>query len=367
MYEAVLASVEFSGEVAAPPSTPGQVIRQWAISAEASSEYSSDGWSAMEATGAPDVDTCSDSPRAWASRASNTEEYLVLFYETPVNPTELTIYQTYNPSQVVEILFIDTDGETWVLWYGEPEELSHCPDVWTHSIELDEVFYTDTVVIWVDQSILGLGWAEIDAVELVGYPMDATAAPVQDVPEQPVQPPVGDVPTNFSGLMADPVYQGWINIQIGETMEADLDRIMTIEGRKSTDTWKPRESHKQTYLYEMPWDGMIGYISVTNEGWVYWINVSPNMHPDDFVLATVNREKYQELKAIYDRDRVIPYTVMANILESPGFLREESIGEENGIVRSIYNWYNAAGDRITGIFMDGMLTGAIALNYIEAP
>jgi len=197
--------------------------------------------------------------------------------------------------------------------------------------------------------------------------MGITYVPEQEEPSQPAQPPVGDIPTNYSGLMAGPVYQGWVSIVIGETMEGELDQIMTVEGRKSTDSWKPRESHKQTYLYKMPWAGMTGYISVTTDGWVYKQSVTNNTHPDDFKLATVNREMYEQLKAIYNRDKAIPYAVMANILESPGFLRETFIGEEDGIIRTIYNWYNADGDRITGTFLDGVLTGAMGLNYIPAP
>lgn len=369
IFEALLASIKFGEGPAGGVSAPGQVIRQWAVWAEASSEYTSGDWSAMQATGAPDVDVCGDDPLAWASTQPDTEEYLVLYYETPVNPTELVIHQSHNPSQVVEIQLIDTTGETWLLWYGDPETVEYCPDVWTHTIELDEVFYTDTVVIWVDQSVLGLGWVEIDAVELVGYPQGVPIAPIEDQPpaqEPPSGPTVGNVPTNYSGLMAGPVYQGWVNIIIGETLEADLDRIMTIPGSKSTDSWKPRESHKQTYLYDMPWAGMTAYISVTTDGWVYKKNVTANTHADDFALATVTRETYEQLKAIYDRDKVIPYEVMANMLGSPGFLREQWIGEDDGIVRSTYNWYNASGDRITGIFLDGRLTGIMGLNFIEA-
>ncbi len=369
VFEALLASIKFGDPAVAGVPGPGQAIRQWAVWAEASSEYTSHDWSAMQATGAPDVDVCGDNPLAWASSQPETEEYLVLYYETPVNPTELVIHQSHNPSQVVEIQLIDTAGETWLLWYGDPEDVEYCPDVWTHTIELDEVFYTDTVVIWVDQSILGLGWVEIDAVELVGYPQGVTVPPVEDQPpaQEPSAPPTAaDIPTNYSGLMAGPVYQGWVNIIIGETMEADLDRIMTITGRKSTDSWKPRESHKQTYLFDMPWTGMTGYISVTNDGRVYKKNVTANVHVDDFALSTVNRETYEQLKAIYDRDKVIPYEVMANMLGSPGFLREQWIGEDDDIVRSTFNWYNASGDRITGIFLDGRLTGIMGLNFIPA-
>ncbi len=368
-FTALLGSIEITeAESVTEPDLPQEVIRQWAIYAEASTEYTDTDWSAMQATGAPDVDGCGDDPQAWASRYSNTRDHLRLEYETPVNPTELVIYQTYNPSQVVEILFEDVDGDVWVLWEGVPERVE-CPDTWVHTIELYEVFYTDTVILIIDQSLNDWGWAEIDAVELVGYPIGATVTQ-PDPPAQPPEQPItdnGDIPTNYDGLMAGPIYQGWVNIVIGETMEEDLDRIMTIEGRKSTDSWKPRESHAQTYLFTMPWEGMTGYISVTTDGWVYKKNVTSNTHPTDFALATVNREVYEELKAIYDQDKVIPYAVMAKRLGSPGFLREQYIREDDGVIVATYNWYNADGDRMTGIFFNGRLTGMMGLNYIEAP
>ena len=96
---------------------------------------------------------------------------------------------------MVEIQFIDTDGETWTLWYGEPERISTCPDEWTHTIELDEVFLYRHRGHLVDQSVLG--WAEIDAVELVGYPMGSTSTTVQEEPEVQI-PSLLDIPENFS-------------------------------------------------------------------------------------------------------------------------------------------------------------------------
>ncbi len=350
-----------------------QVIRQWANDAYASSEYSSSDWSARQATGAPDVNSCGSNSKAWSPAYIDTEEYIEVFYDTPVIPTELVIYQSLNPSQVVEIQFIDTDNEAWLLWYGDPEEVSDCPDRWTHTVELDEVFYAKSVVIFVDQGMMNWGGVEIDAVELVGYPegVDISSSPTVQEPSGSGQQgsagqPAGDVPTNYSGLMAGPVYQGWINVIVNESKEADLDRIMTIPGKESTEAFKPRPEHKMTYLYQMPWDGMIGYISVTTDGIVYKKSVSSFTHPTDFVLDTVTWDMYEELKAIYDRDKVIPYPVMANLLESPGFLYEEYFRTDDGKIKSTYTWYNGDGDRISGIFIDGLLTGIAGLSYIEA-
>jgi hypothetical protein len=379
-YEEELSNEDTDNESVAPVTPPvnevvvqePQIIRQWASNAYASTEYSSTDWSATQATGAPDVNSCGSNPKAWSPAYIDSEEYIEVFYDIPVIPTELVIYQSLNPSQVVEIQLVDTNGEAWLLWYGDPEEVSDCPDMWTHTIELEETFLAQSIVIFVDQGMMNWGGVEIDAVELVGYPEGAEIStstivvePEENTDQASAGTNSGDIPTNYEGLMAGPVYQGWINVIVNETKEADLDRIMTIPGKESTEAWKPRPEHKMTYLYQMPWEGMTGYISVTTDGIVYKKSVTSFTHPTDFVLDTVTWEMYEELKAVYDRDKVIPYSVMANMLESPGFQYEQYFRTDDGKLISTYTWYNAEGDRISGYFLDGTLTGIMGLNFIE--
>lgn len=147
-----------------------QPLRQWASSAYASSEYSSTDYSASRATGAPDVDNCGDNVNAWASREPDTEEWLELTYDVPVVASEINIYQSFNPSQVVEVQIVDTNGESYAIWGGPPESVENCPDLMTITVVLDEEIYVKQVVVFVDQSVMGWGWSEIDAVELVGFP-----------------------------------------------------------------------------------------------------------------------------------------------------------------------------------------------------
>jgi hypothetical protein len=350
-------------------------IRQWGASAYASSEYSATNGSALRATGKPDVFQCGENPNAWAPSADNTEEYLVVTYEVPVLPTEVSIYLSAYPSQVVEIQFLDVDGEAWLFWHGNPEKISTCPDKWVHTIELDESIYVNAIIIFVDQSITGWGRAEIDAVELVGYPQGVLAAQTSTAQDPPVLPteaaPVvseqGQVPANFTDWMAGPIYQGWINIQINQTRVEDLDKIMTIPGRRETSSYKPRDNHADTFIYDFGRDKLLAYISVTTDGVVYKKAVTANSNLTGHGLTSVNRENYEALKAIYNRDKVIPYVVMANLLESPGFLREEYIRQDDGKVINTYNWYSHKGDKIVGIFYDGLLTGVMGLNFIETP
>jgi hypothetical protein len=149
---------------------PGSgVISQWADSAEASSEFADPEWSASQAAGSPDSPGCGDYQFAWASAASDSVETLDLTYEVAVYPLEITIIESFNPDQVVkvEVYNPDTGGYYTVLQKNPMAVDRPCPYLLTVPVEGIE-FRTDLIRITIDQSQLGLGWNEIDAVELVG-------------------------------------------------------------------------------------------------------------------------------------------------------------------------------------------------------
>jgi len=305
--------------------------------------------------------------RAWASLSADTEEWLMLDYAQAVFPIEINIYQSYNPSQVVEVHVVDTDGFDYLVWEGQPEVINYCPDLMTITLDLEQEIYVDQVVIVVDQSVLGLGWVEIDAVELVGYPEGEQVqvnqpAASTNVPAGP--PSNAAIPDNYSGWMAGPVYQGYLSVIPGVTMVDELDGLIGLTGRKSTENWKPRDDHADTFIYELGQDKMLAYIGVTTSGEVYKKSISPGIYPSDFVLDSVNQSTYDELNAIYDRDKVIPYETMAEILGHPGYLTEQYKRQDDGKMVSTYVWLNANGDKIAGIFYDGKLTGMAGLSFI---
>ena len=154
-----------------PAESDSQVLRQWASAAVASSEYGVESWSAKQAAGAPNVNECGDNGLAWASESSNSaEEWIELTYATPVVPTEITIYQSYNPSQVVEVDVITTDGVSYPIWIGAPKLVAGCPNLLTLPVDLEGEIFVQKVRVVIDQSMLGTSWNEIDAVELVGKP-----------------------------------------------------------------------------------------------------------------------------------------------------------------------------------------------------
>ena len=148
----------------------GEPINLYATSAFASTEYGTDSWSAMQATGAPDTLECGDQSTAWASAASNGVDWLELTYDQTVYVTQINIHQTYNPDQVVLVELITPESEVVPVYESVPFEFTDDACPFMLAIPLDGTILANGVRITVDQSQLTLGWNEIDAVELIGIP-----------------------------------------------------------------------------------------------------------------------------------------------------------------------------------------------------
>jgi hypothetical protein len=145
------------------------LIYQWASSAVASSEFADPEWNAGQASGPPDSPGCGDYQFAWASAASDSIDTLVLVYPAQVYPLEIVIYESFNPDQVVKVEVLDPElGGYYTVMQKNPQQVERpCP--FQLIVVVDGIsFKTDTVRITLDQSQLGLGWNEIDAVQLVG-------------------------------------------------------------------------------------------------------------------------------------------------------------------------------------------------------
>lgn len=184
ILEALLASITFFepevDEAAIPTPEPviptatqvvvaqTEIIRQWASTAKASSQYSDPDWAPEQATGAPDTPDCGDLETAWASLEPDGIDWLEVSYENPVTPTEVNIYESHTPTQVSLVEILDVNGEYHQVYSAVPEMRIDCPYIL--SIEIEDADYKAAAVkITVDQSVIDLPWDEIDAVELVGY------------------------------------------------------------------------------------------------------------------------------------------------------------------------------------------------------
>ncbi len=158
-----------------PPQSSSEtpdMLRQWASSATGTSQYGTDGWSFAQATGAPDTFECGDITTAWAGASATSDEILALEFDQEVIPTQVNIHQTYNPGAIVKVELSNTlTGETIeIAKSADPPGNTACPGVFTLDIS-DIQTPVNGVIIYLDQSITG-NWNEIDAVELVGSPIE---------------------------------------------------------------------------------------------------------------------------------------------------------------------------------------------------
>ncbi len=148
----------------------GQQIRQWAVEAEASSEYATPEWAASNVVGIPDTEKCGDYQTAWATAGSDSIEWLIVRFPITVHVTGVNIIQSFNPNQVVKVELLGAFDRAVEIYNQPPTQIDQpCPYTLPIRIEKTEGQY-DAIRITVDQSELGLGWNQIDAVELIGEP-----------------------------------------------------------------------------------------------------------------------------------------------------------------------------------------------------
>ena len=139
---------------------------QWAFSATASSEYTSDGWSARQATGAPNAMGCSDDRHAWASIEPNTMEWLEVQFSEALFPVGIQVHENYGVSSIVSIEVRDEQGAYRTVFTATPGYLV-CPSL--RAIPVTDVLVKIKAIrLTFDQRMLN-DWNEVDAVGLVGY------------------------------------------------------------------------------------------------------------------------------------------------------------------------------------------------------
>ena len=145
---------------------PANFLLQWASSASASTQYETGSWAAAQAIGVPNVITCNDEWKAWASLDAAGVDWLELTYEQPVRPTEIRIYEVWAPGSIVKVEVKEASGYRQV-YNASPEPFTSC--LRTLSIPVTGVTeFISTVRITVDQRLRN-DWNEIDAVRLTGF------------------------------------------------------------------------------------------------------------------------------------------------------------------------------------------------------
>lgn len=145
---------------------------QWAIAAQASSSYASNGgknasWSPEQMLGAPNVKNYGDNGNAWASKEQDKGmEWVKLTFEKEVNANEIRIKETYNPGAISKIELIDTKNMNHTVYESNANAKDKKMQYLVASFEKTP-YKTKTVKITIDSKAVS-GWNEIDAVQLVG-------------------------------------------------------------------------------------------------------------------------------------------------------------------------------------------------------
>jgi hypothetical protein len=142
---------------------------QWAVQAKASSTYNdaqgTSGWSANQATGAPNVDKYADDGNAWTSKTPDGGiEWLDLKYPKPVHAEEVRVRESFGSGAVIKVEIFDEQGAPHTVWAGNDPTT----DLNYLLVKFPKTtFTTDRVKITLATNVVP-GWNEIDAVQLIG-------------------------------------------------------------------------------------------------------------------------------------------------------------------------------------------------------
>lgn len=177
-----------------PPAGPSyHAADEFALDAGATSEGQpgSLDYSALQATGAPDVDACTDSPRAWSPYASNpnpgvtpagspVDDILDVGFADYQWVQQIKIYETYAPGAIVRVDLVASDDSAPPLTVYENYDgdgPAPCPSAFVIDLGGETSLQYDRVQIYLDENLtgdfngdgsMGNDYNEIDAVEMIG-------------------------------------------------------------------------------------------------------------------------------------------------------------------------------------------------------
>lgn len=102
----------------------------WGVTASASSEYSSGGWSAACALGVPDTGSCGSFSTAWTPRGSGPEpEWLEIGFGAPWPAVGLQVHETHLSGCIYQADLVDANGVRHTIWTGA--DTTPCPGWFT--------------------------------------------------------------------------------------------------------------------------------------------------------------------------------------------------------------------------------------------
>lgn len=143
--------------------TPETQVRQWAVSATASSEGADA--AASQATGPPNSESCARLPTAWghafAVHFGTTKQWIELTYAIPVHAVRVRARENNAPGSVYQVDLKDPAGALHTVWTGSDK--TQC--LGWFEVEIPRTPY---LVSGVKLYTKKVGTEQIDAVELIG-------------------------------------------------------------------------------------------------------------------------------------------------------------------------------------------------------
>jgi hypothetical protein len=140
-------------------------IRRTAAAPRATPQEADRPWGPEQAIGEPNVPRAADDGRAWASRSPDgQDEWLELRYNTPVNASQVAIYESFNPGAVSAVTVTDAQGNNYLVFTGP--DPSRGFDMAVLVVDLPRPITIVSVRIEIASKDIP-GWNEIDAVGLV--------------------------------------------------------------------------------------------------------------------------------------------------------------------------------------------------------
>ncbi|MFN8532225.1 MAG: hypothetical protein U0556_01590 [Dehalococcoidia bacterium] len=157
-----------TGSAGRPADPQRGVLReQWATAATASSEFASPQFAALQATGMPNTPRCGDFDTAWASAKKNPQEWLEAKFAVPVRATGVVVYESFRPGRVVQIDLREPNGTLHTIFKGK-DPTTTCPGQFSPQFPPTS-FLVSAVRVLVEDPTEAEAYAEIDAVQLIGY------------------------------------------------------------------------------------------------------------------------------------------------------------------------------------------------------
>jgi hypothetical protein len=138
----------------------------------AKTQYGKTQYSAMQATGAPNIKVAGNSPDAWCpATRTGGKDWLEATFANPIHATGVRVRQNDAAGAITRIEAIEVDGTAHVWWEGtDPYQVPAVREIAWFAVRVPRTDYL-VAKVKIDLNLdSGPGYKQIDAVQLVAVP-----------------------------------------------------------------------------------------------------------------------------------------------------------------------------------------------------